>query len=56
MDSETSKDVYANDSKLETEVQGRKVTLYFSDTPNLEIASRIKMALLGTIMPEADST
>lgn len=55
MDSETSKEVQVKDRKLETEVQGRKVTLYFSDTPNLEIASRIKMALLGTVMPETDS-
>ena len=42
------------DSKLETVVNGCKVTLHFASRPNPQLAPQIKLALLGTVSPKAE--
>lgn len=52
---QTAKEDQMNRKKLETEIQGCKVTMYFAEEPNLEVASHIKLALLGTVIPEKEN-
>lgn len=42
-------------SVIEAEINGHKVTLYFSQQPNCEISAQIKMALLGSAIPDLTS-
>lgn len=55
MDQEMTAEAEMTNRKLEMEIQGCKVTMHFAEKPNLEVASRIKLALLGAAMPEAQS-
>ena len=42
-------------NRMEMTVKGRKVTLYFADEPNPDVAMQVKQVLLSTCLLAADS-